>query len=181
MGTAMNSRNVMWSAAICVAAMGVPAMAQDGVPGDRLVVPLPDVSALSDDEAQALARELAQMNVITSECPDHDVSDPEWQLMNGTTDALTARLGLDPLAYDREYFRPAFSVLDDPEACDRLGPEAPALIARLEQLGGGTTPVTPGLQAEPGTVIDADTPPEPAPEADADAPQTDAPEADTAP
>lgn len=117
----------------------------DGVVGDRLVVPLPDVSALPDAEAQELARELAQMNVITSECPDQDVTDPEWQLMTGTTDALIERLGLDPVAYDREYFRPAFSLLDDPANCDRIGAQAEGLIARLEQMGGSTRPVTPGL------------------------------------
>ena len=77
------------------AALTQPALAQtsDGVPGDRVVVPLPDVSGLSDDEAQALARDVAQMTVITAECPEHDVSGPEFQLMAGTTDALTERLG----------------------------------------------------------------------------------------
>lgn len=133
-----------------VTALVQPALAQttDGVPGDRLVVPLPDVSALSDEQAQGLAQELAQLNVITSECPDHDISDPEWQLMTGTTDALMKRLGIDAVTYDREYFRPAFALLDDPAACDRMGPQAPGMIARLEEMGGSTRPVTPGLPAD---------------------------------
>lgn len=138
-----------WTALMIAAATALtqPALAQtsDGVPGDRVVVPLPDVSSLSDDEAQALARDVAQMTVITAECPEHDVSGPEFQLMAGTTDALTQRLGLDPVGYDRDYVRPAFSVLSEADACDRLGPQVPQLIARLESLGGSTRPVTPGL------------------------------------
>ena len=47
------------------AALTQPALAQtsDGVPGDRVVVPLPDVSGLSDDEAQALARDAVTLAV----------------------------------------------------------------------------------------------------------------------
>lgn len=136
---------VMVMSAAVTGALMAPAGAQgvDGVPGDRLVVPLPDVSGLDDAQAQDLMRELAQMNVITSECPDHDVSDPEWQLMTDTTDALMARLGIDAITYDREYFRPAFSLMDDPASCDTLGPQAPALIERLEAMGGSAQPVTP--------------------------------------
>jgi len=155
-----------WTVMVISAAMtgmpGLPAAAQgvDGVPGDRLVVPLPDVSQLDDAQAQQLMRELAQMNVITSECPDHDVTDPEWQLMTDTTDALMGRLGIDAITYDREYFRPAFNLMDDPASCDTLGPQAPALIARLEQMGGSAEPLTP--EPEPAPQLPADAPP-PAP------------------
>lgn len=145
--------NVLAAATFALAlAPAAGAQLADGVPGDRLVVPLPDVSGLSDEQAQDLTRELAQMNVITSECAEYDVTDPEWQLMTGTTDALSARLGLDPLAYDREYFRPAFSVLDDPQACETMGPQVAVMITRLKEMGGSTEPSTPGLQtpaAEP--------------------------------
>ncbi|WP_405402201.1 hypothetical protein [Paracoccus sp. Ld10] len=138
-----------WTVLMIAAGMALtqPALAQtsDGVPGDRVVVPLPDVSDLTDDAAKALARDLAQMTVITAECPEHDVSGPEYQLMVGTTDALTDRLGLDPVGYDRDYARPAFAVMGDEDACDRLGPQVPDMIARLEGMGGSTQPVTPGL------------------------------------
>lgn len=138
-----------WTVLMIAAATALtqPAFAQtsDGVPGDRVVVPLPDVSGLSDDEAQTLARDVAQMTVVTAECPEHDVSGPEFQLMAGTTDALTERLGLDPVSYDRDYVRPAFAVMSEADACDRLGPQVPDLIARLEGMGGSTQPVTPGL------------------------------------
>jgi hypothetical protein len=138
-----------WTVLMIAAATALtqPALAQtsDGVPGDRVVVPLPDVSGLSDDEAQTLARDVAQMTVVTAECPEHYVSGPEFQLMAGTTDALTERLGLDPVSYDRDYVRPAFAVMSEADACDRLGPQVPDLIARLEGMGGSTQPVTPGL------------------------------------
>lgn len=144
--------------AMTAAALVQTANAQsDGIAGDRLVVPLPDLAGLSDDQAQALTRDLAQMNVISSECPGFDVTGPEWQLMTGTTDALTGRLGLNPIAYDREYLRPAYGLLDDPDSCARLGPQVAQTIARLESMGGSTDPVTPGL-APPQA--DAETPAE---------------------
>lgn len=122
--------------------LGGQALAQgaDGVPGDRLVVPLPDVSALSEPEARDLTRELAEANVISDNCPDFAVTDGEWQLLNGTSDELSAQLGLDPLAYDREYFRPAFNLLDDPQACETRGPEVAQVVERLVAMGGSTQP-----------------------------------------
>ncbi|RJL03980.1 hypothetical protein D3P06_09835 [Paracoccus aestuarii] len=152
----MNSLTTTMILAAALLPQTVLAQDANGVPGDRLVVPVPDVSALSDDEARALLQDLARMNVVTSECPDYDVSDPEWQLMTDTTDAVTGRLGLDALAFDREYFRPAFNELDDPAACDRLGPEAARLIERLEAMGGSTQPVTPPGLEQPAD--DGDTP-----------------------
>lgn len=112
----------------------------DSAGGERLVVPLPDVSGLQRPEAEALARQLAQVNVITSNCPDYPISDGEWTLLIGTGDLLAAQLGLDPSAYEREYFGPAFALLDDPSACDRIGPQAGPLLEKLKQMGGATQP-----------------------------------------
>ena len=36
-------------------------------------------------------------------------------------------------------------MVEEADACDRLGPQVPELIARLEGMGGSTQPVTPGL------------------------------------
>jgi hypothetical protein len=172
MRDAMNSTTVIMIVALAAMLPGAGASAQgaDGVPGDRLVVPLPDVSGLEPEAAQELTRELAQMNVISAECPEFEVSDPEWQLLNGTTDALMAQLGLDAVAYDREYFRPAFSVLDDPQACERLGPQLPQMIDRLVEMGGDTRPVLPEeLRPQAGAAGAADLA---APDADTDVPET---------
>lgn len=128
---------------ICAAALGgifiaaTAAFAQGG-----MTVQLPDVSGLPDAEAKALIAELANVNVITSNCPGYEVSNGEWTLITGTGDRLAARLGLDPSAYDRNYYGPAFKLLDDPTACDRVGPTAKKLIKRLVDMGGGTTPLS---------------------------------------
>ena len=107
-----------------------------------MTVPLPDTSGLSADEARALITELAQVNVITSNCPAYPVSDAEWTLIAGTGDKLAAQLGLDASAYDKQFYGPAFQLLDDPGACDRVGPRAQPLIARLKAMGGATTPLS---------------------------------------
>ena len=107
-----------------------------------MTVPLPDTSGLAADEARALITEVAQVNVITSNCPAYPVSDAEWTLIAGTGDKLAAQLGLDASAYDKQFYGPTFQLLDDPGACDRIGPRAKPLIARLKAMGGGTTPLS---------------------------------------
>lgn len=104
---------------------------------DQVTVPLPDLSDLSKAEAESLLTELAEINVITSNCPDYEIADSDWMLITGTGDKLAAQLGLDPTAYEREYYGPAFALLDDSGACDRVGPKAKPLIAKLESMGGG--------------------------------------------
>lgn len=114
----------------------VAAMAHAGA--DRVTVALPDISTLSRAEGQVLLKELAEVNVMTSNCPDYAISDGEWMLLTGTGDRLAAQLGLDPATYDRDYYGPAFQLLDDPAACGRVGPKAKPLIARLIAMGGET-------------------------------------------
>ena len=116
--------------------------AQVAMAEDRLSVPLPDISGLSEAEAEALTRELAEVNVITSNCPDYQISDGAWTLMTGTSDLLAAKLGMDPGDYDRTYYGPAFALLDDPASCGRIGPKAAPLIDRLVSMGGATEPET---------------------------------------
>ena len=106
-----------------------------------MTVTLPDVSGLSDAEAKALIAQLAQVNVITSNCPAYPITDGEWTLITGTADRLAAKLGLDASSYDKEYYAPAFQLLDDPGACDRIGPTSAAVLKRLVGMGGDTTPV----------------------------------------
>ena len=125
------------AAAVVLVLSAGPALADGGV-----TVQLPDVSGLDDAEAERLIAELANVNVITSNCPAYPISNGEWTLITGTGDRLAARLGLDAAAYDRKYYGPAFRLLDDPGACDRIGPTARPLIQRLIGMGGGTTPLT---------------------------------------
>lgn len=134
------TKGALAALALLLAAPAALAQGAEGVPGDRLVVPLPDVSSLSEDEARDLTRQLAEANVISDNCPAFEATDGEWQLLNGTSDALTARLGLDPLTYDREYFRPAYNLLDEGGACETHGPDVAALVERLVAMGGDTRP-----------------------------------------
>ena len=103
---------------------------------------MPDTSALSEDQARALITRLAQVNVITSNCPAHAISDGEWTLITGTSDQLAAQLGLDASEYDRQFYAPAFRLLDDPGACDRVGATTAGVLDELRAMGGDTAPVT---------------------------------------
>ena len=164
------------AAPLLVAAMGTlaligPAAAQgpDGVPGDRLVVPLPDLSGLDGDQAQEMARRLARAGLVTAECPAYDVSDPEWQLLTGSTDAVMKVLGVDAVTFDRDYVRPEFAAFSESDACDRLGPDVAVLITELEERGGSAQPVTPEpATPEPAAPQDPATP-DAQPDADAPA------------
>lgn len=125
------------------AAFGALILTAGGALADGgITVELPDVSKLSDAEARTMIADLAKVNVITSNCPDYAISDGEWTLITGTGDRLAAPLGLDAATYDRTYYGPAFKLLDDPGACDRIGPTARSLIGRLKDMGGDTTPLT---------------------------------------
>lgn len=130
----------MLAAAMAIAVMlgGTPAVLADG----GMTVTMPDTSRLSEGQARDLIARLAQVNVITSNCPAYAVTDGEWTLITGTGDQLAAQLGLDASAYDKEFYGPAFQLLDDPGACDRIGPTARGLIAELKSMGGDTAPVT---------------------------------------
>lgn len=125
-----------WKAALAGILVAAPAWADGGI-----TVELPNVSQMPEAEAKALIAELANVNVITSNCPGYEISNGEWALITGTGDRLAVRLGMDPTAYDRSYYGPAFKQLDDPAACDRVGPTAKPLIQRLVRMGGGTTPI----------------------------------------
>ncbi|QJD16263.1 hypothetical protein [Paracoccus sanguinis] len=120
------------TALIAMLLMSGPALADGGVS-----VPLPDTSGMPAAEAKALMSELAQVNVITSNCPAYALDDEDWTLITGTGDQLAAQLGLDAAAYDKQVYGPAFKLLDDPQACDRIGPTAAPLVARLKGMGAG--------------------------------------------
>lgn len=130
-------RSLFWIATCCALSLGGAALA-DG----RVMVKLPDVSALSEEDAKKLIAALAQINVVTSNCPGYEITDGEWTLLTGTGDKLAQRLGLDPTEYDRTYYGPAFKLLDDPTACERIGPRARPVIDDLIRMGGGTDPLT---------------------------------------
>ena len=52
-------------------------------------------------------------------------------------------LPVEKSSYDQTYYGPAFKLLEDPGACDRIGPTAKPLIRRLIQMGGCVSLVIP--------------------------------------
>lgn len=123
--------------AILAATIGMAA--QSGL-AEVLTVALPDLSEMSAEDADKLIAALARVNVIASNCPEYDISDGEWTLLMGTGDMLAARLGLDASSYEARYFGPAFKLLDDPDACARIGPKVRPILDDLISMGGGTGP-----------------------------------------
>lgn len=93
-----------------------------------------DLSGLSRSEAETLARRVAEVNVITSNCAGYAISDADWLLLSGASDALAAKLGMDAGEYERRVYGPAFQLLDQSGSCERIGPTAGALISKLSQM-----------------------------------------------
>lgn len=129
-------------AAILAAGLSMPLSLSATLAEGKVMVELPNLSGMSDEDAEKLITALAQVNVITSHCPDYDISDGEWTLLVGTGDMLVKELGMDPDTYDEDYYGPAFRMLEDPGACDRIGPRARPIIDDLIEMGGGTEPVS---------------------------------------
>ncbi|SDE40560.1 hypothetical protein SAMN05421538_106149 [Paracoccus isoporae] len=129
-------------AAILAAGLNMPLTLPAAMAEGKVMVELPNLSGMSDEDAEKLITALAQVNVITSNCPDYDISDGEWTLLVGTGDMLAKALGMDPETYDEQYYGPAFRMLEDPGACDRIGPRARPIIDDLIEMGGGTEHVS---------------------------------------
>lgn len=125
-------------AALLAAAPVMVTTGQSANADSKVAVPIPNLDGISQTNAERLLAALAQINVITSNCPDYRISDGEWMLLTGTGDMLAARLGIDPATYDRKYYGPAFRMMEDPAACDRIGPKARPIIDDLIAMGGGT-------------------------------------------
>jgi hypothetical protein len=125
----------------CLPFAGLPfaALADGGV-----VVPLPDLSAFSAPQAEALLEALVTANVVSSNCAAFPVTDGEWTLITQSADLLAyGTLGLSVEDYDARFYDPAFALLDDPATCAARGPEVRGLIGLLEDLGGSAVPLGP--------------------------------------
>jgi hypothetical protein len=129
-------------AAMLAAVLHLPLTAVIASADGKVMVPLPDLQGISEADAEKLIAALAQVNVITSNCPEYHITDGEWTLLVGTGDMLAQGLGMDADTYDETYYGPAFRMLEDPGACDRIGPRARPIIDDLIEMGGGTEPIT---------------------------------------
>lgn len=112
--------------------LAAPATADGAVP-----VTLPDVSWLTDAQAEALVTALVRATVFGQNCPQYYTTDGEWQLLTDTADALSDRLGItDAAELDAQFWNPAFAALDEKAACERYWREVPEAIDLLKDMGG---------------------------------------------
>ena len=106
----------------------------------KIYVALPDLSGVTGAAAQTMLREIVLANVISSNCADFSVTDEEWSLLTDSADILAhEQLGLSTGTYDSQYYDPAFSALDKPDACTTQGPNVQPMIEHLVALGGSRT------------------------------------------
>lgn len=96
---------------------------------------LPAPERLATAGPGALAA-LVQAVVIGQNCSGFRTTNGEWALLNGSADIIAARLGLDDGTLDRDYWRPAFALLDAPQGCARGGWAVPKALGWLDALGG---------------------------------------------
>ena len=115
--------------------LATPALA-DG----KIYVALPDLSGVSGTAAETMLREVVLANVISSNCAEFSVTDEEWSLLTDSADILAhEQLNLSTDAYDSTYYDPAFSALDQADACATEGPKVQPMLEQLVALGGSRT------------------------------------------
>ncbi|WP_299747757.1 hypothetical protein [Devosia sp.] len=108
----------------------------------KVYVQLPDLSSLHGEGQKDFLRGLILANVISSNCPDFAVTEPEWSLLTDSADLIgRGQFHLNAEAYDQQYFGPAFAVLEDKSACETYGPTVQPILDQLVALGGSREPL----------------------------------------
>lgn len=106
----------------------------------KIYVALPDLSGVTGQAAETMLSELVLANVISSNCAEFSVTDEEWSLLTDSADILAhEQLKLSTDAYDSTYYDPAFSALDQADACATEGPKVQPMLEQLVALGGSRT------------------------------------------
>ena len=125
--------------ALLLTLIATPVLAQD--PG---FVTLPWEERIAEVASPELLRALVSANVVGMNCPDYPLSQGEWALLTGTADLVATKLGVvNTGAYDRDFYGPAFDLLDQPGTCASEGPKIEPLIAMLMDMGGDTVLLRP--------------------------------------
>jgi len=92
---------------------------------------LPDIPHLSETDSVDLLTDLAVANVISQNCAGFEITDAEYDLLNGASGILSTRFRLDPPTYNEMFLHPAYGVLAEEDGCAVEGPKIQALIDRL--------------------------------------------------
>jgi hypothetical protein len=125
--------------ALLLTLIATPALAED--PG---FVTLPREDRIAEIASPELLSALVTANVVGMNCSDYLISQGDWALLTGTADLVAARIGVtDAADYDRDYYHPAFALLDQPDTCAKEGPKILPLIAVLMEMGGDPTLLRP--------------------------------------
>lgn len=112
-------------------------LASPALADGKIYVQLPDLSGFSGTEAETFLSEVVLANVVSSNCADFPVSEEEWSLLTDSADILAReQLRLSVEDYDSLYYGPAFSALDEADACATHGPQVQPTVDRLVELGG---------------------------------------------
>lgn len=116
-------------------------LASAAVADGAINVQLPTLPELDRETAELLMGSIVQSVVIGQNCPAYRSTQGEWTLMTGTSDMIAASLGLDASEEDDRFWKPAFAAMDQPDACDRFGPQVREVLEILKGYGGGTDPI----------------------------------------
>lgn len=111
--------------------IAAPAFAAEDSP-----VVLPEIPMLNEQDSVDLLTGLVVANVVSQNCEGFEISDAEWELLNGSAAILAARFQLDPPQYNEMFLHPAFGVLNREGGCAEEGPRIQPLIQRLIDWGG---------------------------------------------
>lgn len=115
----------------------LPALA-DG----KVYVQLPDLPVFPQAEAEALLHGLVTANIVSSNCPQFDVTDAEWSLLTDTADMVAySQLGLSVEDYEATYYKPAFAAIEEADTCAAEGPAVEPMLEHLVRLGGSREPL----------------------------------------
>lgn len=114
-------------------ALGVSQAAADG----KIFVQLPDLSAYTDQRAEAFLERVVLANVVSSNCPGYEITDKDWSLLTDSADLLAyGQLKLTTDDYDTRFYKPAFAALDEAGTCEAKGPDVEQVLSELVAQGG---------------------------------------------
>lgn len=107
----------------------------------KVYVQLPNLASYEGARAEQFLHQVVVANVVSSNCADYAVTDAEWSLLTDSGDILAKQLDIDSTAYDKDFYGPAFDLLDKPGTCAAEGPNVEYVLRELVEQGGSREPL----------------------------------------